>query len=114
VAVEQAKASMSSIKQQYEEQLSQVLEEKHKIADKYAKAADEVRQTNPPPATTFFSLLTIIACVTLDLQVKELKQRLSTINASVQAGSGSPLPPVWLSLPSAVCVKRKTALCAHT
>jgi hypothetical protein len=42
---------MSSIKQQYEEQLSQVLEEKHKIADKYAKAADEVRQTNrrPPP-----------------------------------------------------------------
>lgn len=66
VVVEQAKASMSSIKQQYEEQLSRVLEEKHKIADKYAKAADEV---------------------------KELKQRLSTINASVQAGSGSPLPP---------------------
>ncbi len=27
-------------------------------------------------------------------KVKELKQRLSTINASVQAGSGSPLPPV--------------------
>jgi hypothetical protein len=42
VVVEQAKASISSIKQQYEEQLSRVQEEKHRIADKYAKSVEEV------------------------------------------------------------------------